>query len=48
MLSYKSDTFQTARKDLDELNKAFQQAGNKLGVDDVEIKLILSVVTASF
>ena len=36
MLSYKSDTFQTARKDLDELNKAFQQAGNKLGVDDVK------------
>ena len=36
MLSYKSDTFQTARKDLDELNKAFQQQGNKLGVDDVK------------
>ena len=34
MLSYKSDTFQTARKDLDELNKAFQQAGNKLGAED--------------
>ena len=36
MLSYKSDTFQTARKDLDELNKAFQQQGNKLGIDDVK------------
>ena len=36
MLSYKSDTFQTARKDLDELNKAFQQSGNKLGIDDVK------------
>jgi hypothetical protein len=36
MLSYKSDTFQTARKDLDELNKTFQQQGNKLGIDDVK------------
>lgn len=36
MLSYKSDTFQTARKDLDELNKAFQQQGNKLGINDVK------------
>jgi hypothetical protein len=36
MLSYKSDTFQTARKDLDELNKVFQQQGNKLGINDVK------------
>ena len=36
MLSYKSDTFQTARKDLDELNKAFKQAGNKLGAEDIK------------